>query len=198
MIAFIAGKIVQIFDQKLVIVQSGIGFEISTPSALNYVQNQEISLFIHLHWSAENGPSLYGFSDLVQKDLFLQLIDCPGVGPKLALSLLQQSTVSGILQAITAQDVAFFSKLKGVGTKKAETLCMHLKDKINKLIILNPQLNNVETLGVWHDVHQTLQSLNYSTFEIRQATEMVKESALGQNLPFDLLLRKTLIVLAKK
>jgi holliday junction DNA helicase RuvA len=198
MIASISGIITHLNDSKMVLLQGGIGFEMSCPSARLMQVNTTIQLYTYLHWSQENGPSLYGFSDLLQKDLFLMLIDCQGIGPKLGVSMLEQTEPMQLLQLISQENTAGLSKIKGLGAKKAEVLCMHLKDKVSKLLTLHPQLNSVAGLGVWNDLHDTLISLNYSTFEIKQATAMVKETVAGQTVPFDLLLRKALQVLAKK
>lgn len=198
MIASISGLLVKIDDLKIVVVQAGIGFEMLCPTAMHLDINQPIQLQTYLHWSQENGPSLYGFQNAMQKDLFLLLIDCQGIGPKLGISILQQTEHTQLLQMITQADMQGLSKIKGLGAKKAEVVCMHLKDKVLKIASAHPQLTAATSLGVWNDLQATLTSLHYSTSEIKQATTMVKESLAGQTVPFDLLLRKALTVLAKK
>ena len=198
MISYISGTITQIYDTKIVVIQGGIGFEISCPTARQQTINSTIKLHTYLHWSQENGPSLYGFEQQLQKDLFLLIIDCQGIGPKLGISILEQTDSSNLISMIAQENTQALNKIKGLGAKKAEVLCMHLKDKAPKLLTQHPILTSTTTLGVWNDLHETLVSLNYSAPEIRQATSMVKETLAGQNVPFDLLLRKALTVLAKK
>ena len=197
MFASISGVITHIFESKLVIVQSGIGFEMLCPTAGQLKLHAPVTLQTYLHWSQEHGPSLYGFQTSMQKDLFLLLIDCQGIGPKLGISILQQTQEEQLLQMIAQDNVAGLSQIKGLGAKKAEVLCMHLKDKAPKLLLKHPQLG-VTKFGVWHDLHETLVSLNYSVPEIKQATAMVKDLMQNETVPFELLLRKTLQILAKK
>lgn len=198
MISSISGLLIKIDESKIVLVQAGIGFEMMCPTAMHLNINQTIQLQTYLHWSQENGPSLYGFETAIQKDLFLMLIDCQGIGPKLGISILQQTDSAQLLQMIAQEDMPGLGKIKGLGAKKAEVICMHLKDKILKMASMHPHLTAATSLGVWNDLQATLTSLHYSVPEIKQATATVKESLAGQTVPFDLLLRKALTVLAKK
>lgn len=197
MIASISGQVTHVFETKVIIIQAGIGFEISCPTATHLKVKSIVLLHTYLHWSQDNGPSLYGFEQMFQKDLFLLLIDCQGIGPKLGISILQQTQDEQLLQMIGQQNSVGLSQIKGLGAKKAEILCMHLKDKVPKLILKYPKLAGT-TLSVWHDLHETLVSLNYSIPEIKQATSMVQESLQNEQVPFELLLRKALVILAKK
>ena len=197
MLASISGIITHISESKLVIVQSGIGFEMLCPTAGQLKLNAAVTLQTYLHWSQEHGPSLYGFENNLQKDLFLMLIDCQGIGPKLGISILHQTETEQLLQMISQDNAAGLSQIKGLGAKKAEVLCMHLKDKVSKLLIKHPQFGATK-LGVWHDLHETLVSLNYSVSEIKQATAIVKDMVQNEQVPFELLLRKALVVISKK
>ncbi|MBP7854425.1 hypothetical protein KAZ82_00645 [Candidatus Babeliales bacterium] len=197
MLASISGRLVSIQDTKLVIEQAGIGFEMLCPTASQFSLNQSVSVHTYLHWSAELGPSLYGFAEAIQKDLFLLLIDCQGVGPKLAITILQQMQEEQLLQIIVQENVVELSQIKGLGTKKSEIICMHLKDKAPKLLLKYPGLNAAQ-LGVWHDLHEALISLNYSVAQVKHATAVVKDLTKNEQVPFDLLLRKALVVISKK
>lgn len=197
MISSISGIVSSVFESKIVIIQAGIGFEMFCPTANQLKLNSSVTLQTYLHWSQEHGPSLYGFENILQKDLFLMLIDCQGIGPKLGVSILQQTQPEQLLQMISQDNSAGLSQIKGLGAKKAEVLCLHLKDKAPKLLLQHPQLGATK-LGIWHDLHETLVSLNYSIPEVKQATAVVKEMVQNEQVPFELLLRKALVVLAKK
>ena len=140
MISSISGVITHIFELKVVILQAGIGFEMFCPSANQLKLNSLITLQTYLHWSQECGPSLYAFENMLQKDLFLMLIDCQGIGPKLGISILQQTQPEQLLQMISQDNAVGLSQIKGLGAKKAEVLCLHLKDKAPKLLLQHPQL----------------------------------------------------------
>jgi len=185
-------------DNKIVITHGAVGFEIFCPQAKSLALQQNITLFIYMHWNAEQGPSLFGFQQAVEKDLFLMIISCSGIGPKLALTILESTAPSDFLQIICEENIKALSSIKGVGAKKAEQLIVQLKDKAHKLINEHPIAQNNTVIGAWVDLQQTLNSLNYSPTEIKQTTAILKQQTAGQSVPFDLLLRKALTLLAKK
>jgi Holliday junction DNA helicase RuvA len=74
--------------------------------------------------------TLFGFTELDEKNMFLQLINVSGVGPKLALSILSGISPVDLARAIVTKDVARLVGLSGVGKKTAERLCLDLKEKV--------------------------------------------------------------------
>jgi len=148
-----------------------------------------------MHWNQEQGPSLYGFETIAERDCFRLLINCPGVGPKLALSLLEQVDIGNLVGLIQANDIKALSSLKGIGTKKAEQLVLYLKNRINELALNHmPENSNANALK---QVGQVLESLNYSRTEIQETLIYLHGQQMG-TLPLDTLLRKSLAFLSKK
>lgn len=198
MIATLSGTIHYIENNKLILLQNGIGFELLCPQALTFQIKQQTTLHTYLHWNQEQGPSLFGFTQPLDKDVFLLIISCSGIGPKMGLSILEQMDANSFLQCIVEENITQLSKLKSIGSKKAEQLCISLRNKAPKLLKAHPQLATSTPIGLWNDLQETLTSLNYSTLEIKQATAILKEELTERNPPFDLLLRKALQILAKK
>lgn len=198
MISSLSGKLISIHQNKITLLLDHIGFEMLCPTAQSLTPNSTVQLYTYLHWSADHGPSLYGFERESEKNLFLLIIDTPGIGPKLGISILEQTNTDELITMIAQENSPALNKIKGLGAKKAEVLCAHLKDKVLKLAHNSPTLKNNPTLSAWNDLQETLSSLNYSPLEIKQTTTFLKESTKDQALPFDLLLRKALTVLAKK
>ena len=178
--------------------QNNIGFEIFCPQTQTLSLQQEVTLHTYLHWNQEQGPSLFGFLQSLDKDVFLLVISCSGIGPKMGLSILEQLDASQFLQLIIEENITELSKLKSIGAKKAEQLCISLRTKAPKLLKSHPQLATKTPIGLWNDLNETLTSLNYSTMEIKQATSILKDEVKETTPSFDLLLRKALQILAKK
>ena len=65
-----------------------------------------------------------------EKQIFMQLITVSGVGPKMAITILSGMKISDLIIAISREDVTLLSKIKGLGKKTAERICLELKDKI--------------------------------------------------------------------
>lgn len=196
MISIISGSITHIEQNAITILQGGIGFLCFTIQANQYQTEQTVTFYTHMHWNQDQGPTLYGFQSQLEKQTFMLIISCSGIGPKMGLSILEQVTPSNFLQSIIENDIKSLNNLNGIGTKKAEQLCLSLQSKAKKLIEKHPALQT-GSLGVWKDIEETLSSLNYSHQEIKQVSTELKKETNGK-LSFDHVLRKALTLLAQK
>lgn len=199
MVATISGIITALGEQHIVIEQSGIGFELFVATPASYTIQQQIILQTYLHWNQENGPTLYGFSNHIEKTVFLLIISCSGIGPKIGLAVLHHLDPATFLQAILEENIKVLSSISGIGAKKAEQICVALKHKVAKLLKDQPDLTSSSTtLSNWKDLTDTLTSLGYSSSEIKAATNFLKESNVDATTPLSTILRKTLAFLATK
>lgn len=199
MIASISGIITSINDQQIIIEQQGIGFELSVATPSSFSVQQKITLQTYLHWNQEHGPSLYGFNSISEKTVFLFIISCSGIGPKIGLAVLNHLDPATFLQAIIEENIKVLSSINGIGTKKAEQICVTLKHKVSKFLKDEPNLLQSSTsLANWKDLTDTLTSLGYSPTEIKSATSFLKESNVDSTTPFGSILRKSLAFLASK
>lgn len=199
MISSIQGTITEIKEQLLTIDIGQLGLSVYVPTTINFKVGSQVKLTAHMHWNAEQGPSLFGFTDPLEKTIFLLLISCSGVGPKLALAALGYLGAPGFLETIRTENVTAMSKVPGIGAKRAEQIIVHLKHKINALLAEHPMAaNSSGSLAIWQEVAQALESLNYSRPEINQTMHHLSTAYAGTNLPFDQLLRHALSFLARK
>jgi len=197
MLSYIKGTVINVRDQVItVFVQSlSVGFDITVSRVLARL-NQPITLYIHQHWNQEQGPSWYGFETELERAFFVCLIACPGVGPKLALTMLEQASIDQLVCWIQTNDIKPLSALKGIGTKKAEQLVLFLRNKLDEFVAISATQNSPR-IGALHQVSQVLESLNYSRPEIQQVLMHIGQEKMD-GVPFDVLLRKSLAFLAKK
>lgn len=199
MLDFLQGKVAHIHDKAITIALGGIGFLVHVAQPRTHVQDADIYMYTYLHWNQENGPSLYGFTTELERKVFLMIIDCPKIGPSIALTILSQITASEFLEMITSGSESGLSNLNGIGSKKAEQLIVELKSKVQKLIsngglVLEKQQSFVQ----WQQLGEVLTSLNYSKPEITKAIQYVAEKYTGQNYPLDQLIRAALAYLSGK
>jgi holliday junction DNA helicase RuvA len=197
MINTVQGTITDIKEQCITVDIGNLGLAVFVATTISFHVGQQINLTTHLHWNADQGPSLYGFADSFEKTVFLLLTSCTGVGPKLALAALGYLGAQGFLEAINSGNDKALSKVPGIGAKKAEQIIVHLKHKVNALIVEHP-ITAGSSLQLWQEVGQALESLNYSRQEINQAMNHLAKKTDGSSLPFDQLLRQALGFLAKK
>ncbi|MDX2304920.1 MAG: Holliday junction branch migration protein RuvA [Microscillaceae bacterium] len=133
MIAYVHGNLVQKEATFLIIDVGGIGYHIkvslNTSSAIG--DQPTCKIYTHLH-IREDAHTLYGFYDLLEKKMFLDLIGVSGVGANTALIILSSLSTQEITQAILREDVKTIQSVKGIGLKTAQRIILDLKDKVGK------------------------------------------------------------------
>jgi len=150
MIAFVRGNFAMITPSRVVVDVNGVGYELHI-SGHTYAEIQGKSsgqLFTYLHIT-ENAQSLYGFSTLGEKELFLQLISISGVGANTARMILSGMRPEEIIRSIVQQQTKQLEGIKGIGKKTAERLVLELKDKLVKHH--QEQVANIPTISSPHD-----------------------------------------------
>lgn len=174
-----------------------LGFEITVPHTVAAGVGANLELYIYTHWVQDQGPVLYGFSTADEREFFILIIGCQGVGPKLALALLEQVSIAQLISYIQGHDIKALSALKGIGSKKAEQLVLYLKDRLDQFLT---QCSISPAIAVPHtqQIAQVLDSLNYSRVEIQQAIAHIHGQPVEPGAGFDLILRKALAFLAKR
>lgn len=139
MISFLIGIIEEKRDSVLILNVNGVGYELTvsanTLSSLP-LSGETVKVFTHLA-VREDDVSLYGFSSTEERNLFFRLITVSGVGPKMAISILSGLSLSDLVVAIMKEDSKLLSKIKGLGKKTAERICLELKDKLNDMPVEN-------------------------------------------------------------
>ena len=131
MIARLRGRPVANTPEWLVLDVGGVGYLIgATPSAVRAADGEsEVSLHTHLH-VREDALQLYGFAEVAERDLFLQLLSVNGIGPKVALAIVSGSPASDLRRAIVLGDTARFQAIPGIGKKTAERIVLELKERL--------------------------------------------------------------------
>lgn len=135
MISFLVGLIEEKRENTLILNVQGVGFELTVSSnSLGSLPLEGSNVKVLTYMAVrEDDISLYGFSNQEEKELFLKLITVSGIGPKMAISILSGMSISDLILAIIKSDLKILSKIKGLGKKTAERLCVELKDKLNPL-----------------------------------------------------------------
>jgi len=199
MIDYFVGTVQELRQQEVLLNLGFVGVAVQIPRTHAFIQGEQVKIYTYLHWNAENGPSLYGFSSPVERSVFCVVISCSGIGPKIALAILSDIGAEGFLQSIQMADEQALSKVSGIGKKKAEQMIVALKHKVNALLESGTVTLEVDPC-VMHmqDVSQALQSLNYSRGEINHAIDYIRKNVKTPDVTFDYLLRQALVYLSKQ
>lgn len=133
MIAFLKGRLAFKSPTTLLIDVNGVGYEVHislhTYSALGNSEQVQLHTYLQVR---EDAHVLYGFAEVKEKELFLQLISVQGIGPNTARTILSYVSPDELKRAIIAGDVASVQRIKGIGPKTAQRMIIELKDKLLK------------------------------------------------------------------
>jgi Holliday junction DNA helicase RuvA len=135
---------------------------------MNSGLNQELELYIYQSIS-ENSNTLFGFKTIDELELFEKLITVSGIGPRIALNILESPTEI-IKHAIINRDIALLVEFPGIGKKTAERLCLELqtKLKLNNINSLNSQSQNIEDKDYEKKQRHSTPLCNEEAFEALQ------------------------------
>jgi len=132
--SYIKGTVIDKGEDKLVIENNGIGYEIICPYSISgslEPLGEQTKVWIYQS-VREDDITLYGFSTPQMKEMFLSLIEVSGIGPKVAHSICSQVEPDRFAMAVIGGDVSFLTSVKGLGKKGAERIVLELKDKLKK------------------------------------------------------------------
>lgn len=176
--------------EKLILDVNGIGYEIYISEAsLGTLgkKGEEATVYTTLVHK-EDLMVLYGFSTLLERELFNLLYSISGIGPKTALSILSHLTVSEISYSILNEDIEVLCKAQGIGKRTAERIILELKEKIKGwqyLPIVHIERKGTgrmqETGNAISEARSVLQALGYSSQEINKAITQAKASGDGED-----------------
>lgn len=173
MIATLAGIVTEIIGEQMVLDVNGVGYGIAiTFEDHGQLKNGgKVKLYIYEH-IRENSHDLYGFCKADTKNLFEQLLDVNGVGPRMAVALLNLGSASEVRTAIAGGDTKFIQAASGVGKRVAERVVVDLKDKVG-LVASDTDHIFASELAVKDEAVQGLLALGYSLQDAQQALAKV-------------------------
>jgi len=131
MIATLTGVVAEKTIESVILDVSGVGYGLLVTSEdygrLGSGDLAKLYVYEHIR---ENAHDLFGFMNLDTKQLFELLLGVNGVGPKMALSVLNTGSASNVRAAIAGGDTKSIQKASGVGKRVAERIVVDLKDKV--------------------------------------------------------------------
>jgi Holliday junction DNA helicase RuvA len=132
MISLLNGVVRSITPDKAIIEVGGVGFTVSITSqtSASLSLGAPASLFTTLV-VREDSLTLFGFADDASRALFELLQTVSGIGPKVALSILNSLSADQLAKSVATEDVGAIEKVPGIGRKGAQRLILELKGKIS-------------------------------------------------------------------
>ncbi len=183
MIGYLKGEIAAIYEDRVIIEVSGVGYNVFMPAtSLDLIDGVGINIRIYTYLSVrEDAMTLYGFLTKDDLDLYRMLITVNGIGPKGALSLLSVMTAEQLRFAILSGDAKQIGKAPGVGPKTAQRVIIDLKDRIDTATLFdtssytgNTDNGTGHTLTkVFEEAAEALTALGYSQSDSYKAVKSI-------------------------
>lgn len=205
MIDFLRGQIALVVSDYVVIDVNGAGYRVFSPSPYEWIdQEGNVTIYIH-HHVRDDAILLYGFRTREEQALFRRLLDVSGIGPRVAMGMLAGARPDAVVAAIQREDLAFLTKLPGIGRKTAQRLVLDLKDKLKQWEHAigtdeasaaggGEALSDAMSSSPWLEAAEALKALGYSDAELDRVRPDVLEKE-AEDAPADKLMRTALQLL---
>ncbi|MBE7382742.1 MAG: Holliday junction branch migration protein RuvA [Leptolyngbya sp. SIO1E4] len=161
---------------------------------------EPLQLYCHLQ-IRDDQPIVFGFVSRPEREVFRQLVSVSGIGPQMAMALLDTLGFQELIQAVVAGNTRLISRTPGVGNKTAERLILELKTKLSEW----RQQSGLEiapmagpAASVQEEVEGALLALGYTNGEIMQALTIVgRNSTLAKTSDTEAWIREAIAWLSQ-
>jgi len=179
---FLEGELISGSPLRLILRVGGVGYRLQAPlgtaERLRQERGADAPVRVYtLTVAQEDLPRLLGFANEEERELCRLLLKVAGIGPSLALALLSADSPRRLLSAIEGEDVVWLKRVKGVGAKTAQRICLEIKDKARSWL---------ETLGgtseptprdpLSHDAVLALTSLGFAPTEAETRVDAARRA----------------------
>lgn len=175
MVGKLKGIIEDIFPNFIIIDVNGVGYRVE--GLMDVKKDEKVELFIYTH-VREQELRLFGFKSRDSLIMFEKLLDVQGIGPKLAVKVVNLISLHDIVTAIATDDSSML-RIPGLGEKLAKKIIIDLKNKVDK-----DELGALpKAVGVskdMNDVLEALLSLGFRKEGVEQVLRMIPSEGKSQ------------------
>ncbi len=180
MIEYLSGKLDSLTPALATVECHGVGYllniSLNTFTAIQGKENVRLYVYEAIR---EDAWTLFGFANLDERALFLQLIGVSGVGGNTARTILSAFTPAELCDVIVKSDDKVLKTVKGLGTKTSQRIIVELKDKVTTLGI-TPQSADTGDVTVsaanqqvYEDATDALKALGYSPAPVAKTVKAI-------------------------
>lgn len=194
MIASVTGRVGHAWLDRLVVEVGGVGLLVHTTpavaAALRVGERADLATTLVVR---EDSLTLFGFTEVGERDMFETLQTVSGVGPRIAMAMMSVLSPDEVRVAIGTEDLKTLQKVPGIGRKSAERLVLELRDKVGAVTGAESAggaaMAPPGARGARDEVAEALVGLGYSA---RQADDAVTRASVDGDLDVSTLLRAAL------
>ncbi len=186
MYEYVKGTLIESSISKVVLEVQGLAYSLLIPFN-NFSKLPPLGSMMIFYVSfivREDSQKLYGFLTRHQRDLFENLLEVSGIGPKTSLGLIGHMETRDLQAAIGQGDIHLICKIPGIGKKTAERLIVEMRDKMKKNMdrsAAEPQPQNTdEKIGPVADALSALIHLGYNSSQAQKAIKTALSKIEGE------------------
>lgn len=172
MYEYLTGLVTSVTPQYIVLEVGGVGYQLFVANPYRFQEDSTKQVRVYVYQAVrDDAITLFGFVDRAEKQLFLQLINVSGIGPKSALAILANPDHQGLIDAIANDNVGYLTKFPGIGKKTASQIVLDLKDKVagmTSTTLLSPAPTAEADSPALSDALAALTALGYKEREIKR------------------------------
>jgi len=188
MLEYLKGPLTRVGDNFIVVEVGGMGIKVTiTQNTIEKLKSKaktglsvfEVLTYLHI---SENKWEIFGFKNETEREAFLLLLECRGIGTKAAVNILNSFSPSRLRQiAIGEEPVTVLQQVPGIGAKSADRILVELKEKLPEMGGWTDEKSQRKSLAQYthEDLYRALKSMGYRTAEIQAAISR------SPNLPTD-------------
>jgi Holliday junction DNA helicase RuvA len=195
MIAFLKGRFEKKTPSYVHIDVNGVGYEVQISlNTYSRIQDMEEGLLQTHLIVREDAHLLFGFLDLSEKEMFLNLTAISGIGANTARVMLSYMKPDELSRAIIQGNSRVLEGIKGIGRKTAERIVVELRDKLAKQPVESSlNISSFKGNTLQSDALNALIALGINRQAADQAIQKVLEQDPGTGV--ELLIKKALQIL---
>jgi len=176
-IGYLKGRVIRNTGDQVILEAGGVGYLVSIPATAREKARvgEVVELHVHTH-VREDQLALYGFTSPEHLELFEQLIQVDGVGPRVGLAILSAASLDVLKRAIVAEDVGPIRRAPGVGPRTAQKVIIDLRPKLEAEAALQAVPRAAAAAGdgeVPRQVETALRGLGYSAQQAKEGVDAV-------------------------
>jgi Holliday junction DNA helicase RuvA len=175
------GEVVEKTTARAVLRCGGVGYEcrisLSTAAALQVGSQQQLFTMLHV---VDGMPSLLGFATRAERELAKKVMSVSGVGPSIALALLSVYAPRELADLIAQGQALALRRVKGVGQKTSERLCLELRDALQKLDLGAEVPGRARPTQAADDAIAALVTLGFTEKDARDKVERARATGAAE------------------
>lgn len=163
MIASLEGLVEANYGREVVLNVNGVGYlvQILKQTSLKFAIGARAKVWT-AHVVREDAQFLFGFELVEEQRLFDILRSVSGVGPKTAMSVLDEYSPAEIAIAVANENDGLFRAVSGIGPKTAKLMVVSLGGKLSTITTSNGQPKEDAGAELQQDVTAALVGLGWS------------------------------------